>query len=155
MVRVLEEEKEHLRAKLGQFKGMFDGIRQTKSLVIETNGPSTADDRLSKSQASSPLPEPPEPQPVEQPVPAAATAIERTETVKPSRPPASDAPAPAPAPAPAAAPAPAPAPQPRGPPSGKDSIFPHTTFIYSLLNWLRIYMKCTTLPISSSQVYKL
>ncbi|KAG6390728.1 hypothetical protein SASPL_148473 [Salvia splendens] len=52
MVRVLEEEKEHLRAKLGQFKGMFDGIRQ-KSLIVDTNG---ADyDPLSKSQASSPM----------------------------------------------------------------------------------------------------
>ncbi|KAL1559077.1 Rop guanine nucleotide exchange factor 12 [Salvia divinorum] len=100
MVRALEEEKEHLRAKLGQFKGMFDGIRQTKSLVIETNGgPSTPNDRLSKSQATSPLPDPNDQQ-QEQPAPPAAD-IERAE---PSRPPPNDAPAP----------------QPRGPPSDLD-----------------------------------
>ncbi|KAG6388397.1 hypothetical protein SASPL_149822 [Salvia splendens] len=90
MVRGLEEEKEHLRAKLGQFKGMFDGIRHSKSLVIDTNG--ADDDSLSKSQATSPLPEPNDQQP--------APPVEpRTEAVKPND---------------------APPPQPRGPPSDLD-----------------------------------
>ncbi|KAG6415770.1 hypothetical protein SASPL_123187 [Salvia splendens] len=97
MVRALEEEKEHLRAKLGQFKGMFDGIRQTKSLVIETNGgPSTPSDRLSKSQATSPLTDPNEQQ-QEQPVLPPTADVERAE---PSRPPPSDPPAPQPRAAP-------------------------------------------------------
>ncbi|KAG6384201.1 hypothetical protein SASPL_156005 [Salvia splendens] len=100
MVRALEEEKEHLRAKLGQFKGMFDGIRQTKSLVIETNGgPSSPSDRLSKSQASSPQTDPNDQQ-QEQPVPPSSDS----ERAEPSRPPPSDPPAP----------------QPRGPPSDLD-----------------------------------
>lgn len=119
MVRVLEEEKEHFKAKLGQFKGMFDGIRQTKSLVIETNGSSTAaDDRLSKSQASSPLQDQANEQ-FEQttPPPPSSTAVEKTENVKPARP-ANESPPP-------------PIPQPKGPPSGKEEhTYMHTCFIY-------------------------
>lgn len=106
MVRVLEEEKEHFKAKLGQFKGMFDGIRQTKSLVIETNGPSpAADDRLSKSQASSPLQEQTNEQFEQTPPPPSSTSLDRTENAKPSKPAESPPP---------------PAPQPKGPPSGKE-----------------------------------